>query len=354
MLRFAAAEPDRLLIVRLGSIGDVARVLPMLHGLRLRFPDAEIDWVVQKRAADLLEDHPQLDHVFVVPFRRWRKLLTRRAWRLRRRMRARGYDLVLDFQGTMKGSLTGFLVGGPAVRVGWTPWHAEEATWLLFHGHRAPPSKRVNRHLRFRCLVDWLEVPDVPGIPPRFDAVEIEAVERFLAGLPDLAGPRIFVFPGTSPAGAHRRWKRVRLTAALEEIRDRTGATLLIGWGPAEEQIAREVAAAVQGAIPIPPTSIKELMILMSRCDAYLGMNTGPMHLAALMGTPVVAVFGDRSDPRIHAPAEHLESRVIADPGARELRVWQRRGLGPFEGPDPGEVVEATLEILARRRHRAT
>ncbi|MDX1579955.1 MAG: glycosyltransferase family 9 protein, partial [Gemmatimonadota bacterium] len=180
-----------------------------------------------------------------------------------------------------------------------------------------------------------------------------ETVERFLTGLPDPASPRIFVFPGTSPAGAHRRWKRGRLTAALEEIRDRAGATLLIGWGPAEEEIARDVAAAVEGAIPIPPTSIKELMILMSRCDAYLGMHTGPMHLAALVGTPVVAVFGDRSDPRIHAPADHLESRVIADPEARELRVWQRWGLGPFEGPEPGEVVEATLETLERGERRA-
>jgi len=60
MLRFAPSEPRRILIVRLGSIGDVARVLPMLHGLCLRFPDAEIDWVVQSRAADLLAGHPQL------------------------------------------------------------------------------------------------------------------------------------------------------------------------------------------------------------------------------------------------------------------------------------------------------
>lgn len=353
MLRFARAEPNRILIVRLGSIGDVARVLPMLHGLRLRFPDAEIDWVVQKRAVDLLEGHPHLDHVFVVPFRRWQKLLSGEAWCLRRRMRARDYDLVLDFQGTLKGALAGFLAGGRAVRVGWTPWHAEEATWLLSHGHRAPRSKRVNRHARFRCLVDWLDVPDVPGVPPDFEDAEIETVERFLAGLPDRRGPRIFVFPGTSPPGRHRRWKLERLMCALELIGDQARATLLIGWGPAEEEIAREVAAGVKGTVLIPPTTIKELMILMSRCDLYLGMHTGPMHLAALMGTPVVAVFGDRSDPRIHAPADHLESRVIAHPEARQLSAWQRRGLGPFEGPEPEEVAEATLEMLVRGKRTA-
>jgi len=348
MLRFAPSEPRRILIVRLGSIGDVARVLPMLHGLCLRFPDAEIDWVVQSRAADLLAGHPQLDHVFVVPFRRWRELLTPAAWRLRRRMRARDYDLVLDFQGTMKGSLTGFLAGGRAVRVGWTPWHAEEATWMLFHGHRAPPSKRVNRHLRFRCLVEWLDVPDVPGVPPRFDRADFETVDRFLADLEEGSGPRVFVFPGTSRLGRYRRWKVARLVRSLEEIRERTGATLLIGWGPAEEEIARRVASQVAGSTLIPSTSIRELMVLISRCDLYFGMHTGPMHLAALMGTPVVAVFGDRSDPRVHAPADHLVSRVIAAPDARDLRVWQRWGMGPFEGPEPDEVADAVIEMLGR------
>lgn len=348
MLRFAPSEPRRILIVRLGSIGDVARVLPMLHGLRLRFPDAEIDWVVQARAADLLEGHPQLDHVFVVPFRRWRELLTPAAWRLRRRIRARDYDLVLDFQGTMKGSLTGFLAGGRAVRVGWTPWHAEEATWMLFHGHRAPPSKRVNRHLRFRCLVDWLDAPDVPGVPPRFEAPDVETVDRFLDDLDEDGSPRVFVFPGTSEQGRYRRWKADRLVSALEQVRTRTGATLLIGWGPAEEAFAHRIAAEVEDSVLIPPTTIRELMVLISRCDLYFGMHTGPMHLAALVGTPVVAVFGDRSDPRVHAPADHLVSRVIADPGTRELRVWHRWGLGPFEGPEPEEVADAVVEMLGR------
>lgn len=354
MLREMPTEPRRILVVRMGSIGDVARVLPMLAGLRERFPDAAIDWVVQRRVGDLLVGHRQIDRVFVVPFRRWWEVLSREGLELTRRMRARDYDLVLDFQGSMKGTFAGWLAGKRAVRVGWSPGHAEEGSWLLHHGHRSPPGRRVNRHLRFRCLVDWLDVPDLPGIPPPFGENDVAPVERFVSGIAGHPRPWVLVYPGTSPPGRHRRWKRERLAAATREIRDRTGGTMLVGWGPAEEELAREFAAGIEGAILIPPTTIRGLMALLERCDLFLGMNTGPMHLAALVGTPVLAVFGDRSDPRIHAPAEHLESRVIASPGARELRTWERRGLEPFEGPAPDEVAEAAVELLGKTRERTT
>lgn len=350
MLRETPADPRRILVVRLGSLGDVARVLPILAGLRARFPDAAIDWVVQRRAADLLEGHPQLDRVFVVPFRRWRDVLSREGRALRRRMRERGYDLVLDFQGSMKGTFAALAAGGRAARVGWSPGHAEEGTWLLLHGHRTPPGHRVNRHLRFRCLVDWLGVPDLPPVPPRYEEADRAPVDAFVADAADLPRPWILVFPWTSPAGAHRRWDLGRMAAAARGIRDRAGGTVVVGWGPAEEADARGFAAGIENAVLAPPTSIRGLACLLERFDLYLGVNTGPMHLAALVGTPVLAVFGDRTDPRIHAPLEwRAPVRVIAAEGARELRAWQRRGLGPFEWPEPEAVVEAGVELLAVR-----
>ena len=83
MLRSMPDQPRRILIVRLGALGDVARVLPMLNGLRQRFPAAEIDWVVQAKAADLLTGHPQIDRLWVVPFVRWSEALSRAARELR-------------------------------------------------------------------------------------------------------------------------------------------------------------------------------------------------------------------------------------------------------------------------------
>ncbi|HUP18579.1 MAG TPA: glycosyltransferase family 9 protein [Gemmatimonadota bacterium] len=353
MLRPIPSEPRRILIVRLGSLGDVARVLPALAGLKARFPEADIDWVVQKKAAALLEGHPQLDRVFVVPFRRWREVASRPGRELVRAMRARRYDLVLDFQGSMKGTFAALLGGGRAARVGWVPGHAEEGTWLLFHGHRRPPGHRVNRHLRYRCLVDWLGAPDVPPVLPPFDEGDRAPVDRFLAERADLPRPWVLAYPWTSAPGAHRRWDPARMGRAAEGIAERTGGTVLVGWGPAEEEEARVMAGAVPRAVLAPPTTVRGLAYLLRNCDLFVGMNTGPMHLAALVGTPVLGIFGDRTDPRLHAPLEwHAPVRVIATDGARELRSRERRGLGPFEWPEPEVVVEAAVEMLERRPRR--
>ncbi len=349
MLRPIPAEPRRILIVRLGSLGDVVRVLPMLAGLRERFPDAAIDWVVQKRAAAVLETHPQIDRVFVVPFRRWRGVFSREGRALVRGMRARRYDLALDFQGSMKGTLAALLGGGRAARIGWSPGHAEEGTWLLFHGHRTPPGHRVNRHLRFRCLVEWLGVADRPPVPPDLTDEDRAGVDDFVAGRTDLPRPWTVVWPWTSAAGAHRRWDPDRMERAAAEIVRRSGGTVLIGWGPAEEADARAMAEAVEGAVLAPPTTVRGLIRLMEASDLYVGMNTGPMHLAALAGTPVLGIFGGATDPRLHAPLEWSSPvRVIATPDARELRSRERRGVGSFEWPEPEVVVEAAVEMLGR------
>lgn len=350
MLRPLTDEPRRILIVRLGAIGDVARVLPMVHGLKARFPSAAIDWVVQSKAADLLRGHPHLDRVFVIPFRRWRDALSREALDLRRRMRARDYDLVLDFQGMAKGAVWALVAGGRAVRVGWGPGHVKNFTWLAAHGLRYPPGTDVNRHLRHRVLVDWLGAPDLAGVPPVFESSDREGVDRYLDG--PGAGPRpwILAYPGSSVTGSHKRWEPERLARALTDLRARTGGTILVGWGPAEEDEARALAAAVAGSL-IPPTTLRALTYLLSRCDLFVGMDTGPMHLAGLVGTPVVAVFG-RSDPTVHGPAERLLGRAVAAPDARHWPGRTRRGLPPFTGPGPEAVVEAALAVLAEGRGR--
>lgn len=353
MIRSMPSEPRRILIVRLGAIGDVARVMPMLAGLRRRFPHAEIDWVVQSKAADLLAGHPEIARLWVIPFRSWREAFSRAAWRLRRAMRARGYDLVLDFQGMIKGAVWAVAAGGPGVRVGWGPGHSQNLAWLWYHGLRTPPGRRVNRHLRHRALVDWLGAPDVPATPPPLAVLRGGEVEAFLARIAAEPRPWIVVWPGSSRTGSHKRWQPERLRAAATAIRLRTGGTLLVGWGPAEKEEALALAAGIPGAIPLPATTIPELAIILERADLYVGMDTGPMHVAALLGTPTVGVFG-RSDPEIHGPAPHLPGSAVAGPEAREWKTRARKGLPPFDEPDPAAVVEAALALLADTERTAS
>jgi ADP-heptose:LPS heptosyltransferase len=261
-------------------------------------------------------------------------------------MRARGYELVLDFQGMIKGAVWAVAAGGPGVRVGWGPGHAQNLAWLWYHGVRTPPGRRVNRHLRHRALVDWLGAPDVPAGPLPLPAQDEGPVERFVAELAAEPRPWILAWPGSSRTGSHKRWQPERLREAVRGIRERTGGSVLVGWGPAEEEEARELAAGIPGARRIPPLSLPQLALLLARCDLYVGMDTGPMHVAALLGTPTVGVFG-RSDPEIHGPARHLPARVVAGPDAREWKSRTRKGLAPFVDPDPQAVVEAAVALLA-------
>ncbi|HJU85882.1 MAG TPA: glycosyltransferase family 9 protein, partial [Gemmatimonadota bacterium] len=156
-----------------------------------------------------------------------------------------------------------------------------------------------------------------------------------------------------SRSGSHKRWQPDRLREAATAIRARTGGTLLVGWGPAEREEALALAAEIPGALPIPPATIPELAILLQRADLYVGMDTGPMHVAALLGTPTVGVFG-RSDPVIHGPAAHLPGRAVAGPEAREWKTRSRRGLPPFVDPEPAAVVEAAMGLLAGARSTGT
>ncbi|MFN2383243.1 MAG: glycosyltransferase family 9 protein, partial [Gemmatimonadota bacterium] len=158
--------------------------------------------------------------------------------------------------------------------------------------------------------------------------------------------PWIVAYPGSSRRGSHKRWDPQRLRRALVDLHDRAGGTLLIGWGPAETEKARALAAELPDAVLLPPTTIRELTLLLGASGLYVGMDTGPMHLAVLMGTPAVGVFG-RSDPVIHQPAAHLPGRSVAGPDAREWGSRERRALPPFTEPAPEAVVAAALELLA-------
>ena len=215
---------ERILIIKLGAIGDVARVLPMLAGLRRRFPDAEIDWVVQSKAADLLRGHPGITRLWVVPFHSWRQALTREAWTLSRGMRKRGYDLVLDFQGMIKGAVWALVASGPGVRVGWGPGTPDR----LGCGPRDPEaaSPAGQPPVLTGCWSDLVGMPDLPWVARRdAEAAPLTAFSPRLVG----AATLYRAYPGSSRSGSHKRWGLTPILAVKD--RDRTGTAS--SWSPA-------------------------------------------------------------------------------------------------------------------------
>ncbi len=341
-------EAERVLVIRLGALGDVVRTRFAFDGLRALWPDARLDWLVDDGAAPALDGIVGLRDVLRVPRGALRAREPARSLEriaaLAAELRARRYDVALDFHGMAKSALLARASRAP-VRAGYGPGVAREGAWWLYT-HRVPlPPGRRSRFERNAALVRFLG-GDVPaGAPPLTLAPEAEDA---LASAP--AG-RFAIHPGTSASTLYKRWEPERFAAVARELHARTGRESWITWGPVrgERETAEEVAALAPRAAALAPATptVHHVLALYRRSALYVGPDSGPMHLASLAGLPVVALFGP-TDPVENAPYPGLPSRVLLhDVGCNPCREGcpARSCMGALE---PGEVVEAALALVAR------
>jgi len=323
-----------ILLVRLGAVGDVIRALPALELLRRTFPDATVDWLVEERCADVLQDHPDLRQV--VTFRR--KALVRAASRLqlltsyrelRRTLMRLGearYHTVVDLQGTLKSALLSRATGCP-VRIGLAAGYSKEAAHRFYSRSVDPGPERISRVERNFQLLGPLGVDSGAQPPPRARLVLSEGHRAWAAGvLASLAPadrPRVLLYPGTSQRQAYKRWPADRFGLLAGRLHD-DGMQVLIAGGPGEEGLIR--AACEATSTPpgvVPPSDLRQLAAVLEGVDLFVGGDTGPMHLAWAAGTRVLALFG-ATDPVVNAPydAHQRGHRVLyAGPESRPYRV---------------------------------
>jgi lipopolysaccharide heptosyltransferase I len=323
------AGAERVLLVRLSAIGDVLQCLHALADLKAARPDLPVHWVVEERCASVLEGHPALAGVVV--FRR-RDLAhdLRRPWlwpralgrilALRRALRAAAPTVAVDLQGNLKGALLARLSGAPR-RIGLAAGQGgkEKAHWLATETVTLPPPP-VHRADRARALLAPLGLRPGAGRPA---VAGVEAAggwaEQRLREAGVGSGAFAVLHPGVSGFGSFKRWPPARWAALAKELRARHGLPVLLTAGPGEEAVAGEVAALSEGAArPAPATdSLARLGALLSRANLVVGADTGPVHLAALLGVPTVALFGPK-DPAVYAPR-----------GPRARVVWKRIWCSP-------------------------
>jgi lipopolysaccharide heptosyltransferase I len=324
------ADPARrILIVRLSALGDVVHALPLLDALRRARPDAHIAWLVEEAAASLLEGHPQLDDVVVVPRReiverlRQGRLLAALASlrRLLRGLRAARYDLTIDAQCNLRSSLLARATGARH-RIGFAPPFTKEgAHWWSTERVSVPegPQLKVVRDLELlRPLgIDTSQARPQVAIPPA-------AREKARGFLAEHGGAGLVALhPGVSGFGAFKRWDPERFGGVARMLRQREGVRSVVTWGPGERALAEQVVAASDGAAEVAPAtdSLLELAALYEVCDAVVGCDTGPVHLAAALGVPVVALFGPK-DPEVYAPFD-------ARTGRASRTVWKHVHCSP-------------------------
>jgi lipopolysaccharide heptosyltransferase I len=288
----------RILIVKLGSIGDIVHTLPSLAAIRKAMPGAEISWVVEHRASEILRDNPILDRLIEVDTKALRRGLvsgeTLRAPRQQlRQLRASAFDLALDFQGLLKSASIARLSGARRI-FGFTKDSLREPASRLLLSKSIPTSK--NSHVIRKNLTlarDALHIP----IPESADDFEfpIATMAEHQAEARDAEFLTGGGFAILNPGGGWptKLWSVERFGRLADELWSHHGLPSLVTYGPGEAELAETVLkASSSGRVHAVSLSLKGFYELAKRAQVYVGGDTGPTHLAISAGTPVVGLFG--------------------------------------------------------------
>ena len=299
----------RIAIVKLSALGDVIHALPVARALRAAMPDAHLTWVVEAREYAILRDHPDLDSVVPVDTRLWRRLIWRpegarqvlgKVGRLQARIRRAAFDVAIDLQGLMKSGLLTAYTSAP-VRIGFSAARCRERLNVLFTNRRVTPPAAA-RHVveQYLSLLAPLGI-SAPSpqfiIPVPSDADR--RMEEWLVKEGIKRGDRLVAInPGAGKP--EKRWSVSSFHALADRLATEAAARILVLWGPDESHMAREIALGLPGSSVFlaPPTDLGELTALLRRCRLMIANDTGPLHLAAALGTPSLGLFGPTSAVR--------------------------------------------------------
>lgn len=296
------SAPENILIVKLSAIGDVIHTLPALNAIRRRYPRARITWLVEEAAAGLIEGHPAIDRVLVSRRKRWFKGLsgpqraryTRRVIAFLRELRDTHYDMILDFQASLKGGLLIALARGRR-KIGFGQGLEHQEHSYLFLNETVPAID-----MEIHALTRGLILLEKVGIP----------VDRIEYRLPVSDRDRGDIQQMLADAGVDHRarlvainpvaqwetklWDNLKFAGLADLLIERYDVTVVFSGGPADRPTVDAITAAMRHTALnfTGRTSLIGLAALYERAACLVSTDTGPMHLGAAVGIPVVALFG--------------------------------------------------------------
>ncbi len=295
-------EFQRILLIKPSSLGDVIHALPVLHGLRTRYPQAHIAWLISRSFAPIIARHPELDELIVFDRNQFARLgrspgATRAFFTFVRALRRRRFDLVVDLQGLFRSGFFARATGAP-VRLGLR--EARELAWLAYT-HRIPRGgPDVHAVERNYAVARWLGFEDVPvtmnlAISPaeRADARTLLADAGVPAGRPFVA-----ILPGAR--WETKRWLPQRFAALVEWVASESGVEAVLMGGPDERDACTQIMALATGwaANLAGQTSLRQLAAVIAEAAVVVCHDSGPMHIAAALQRPMVAISGPTNPSR--------------------------------------------------------
>ena len=310
----------RILIVKLSSIGDVVHALPAAALIRRGLPDAHITWVVERRAGEILKDSPAIDEMVEIDTRAWRAQMLSaatldevraRLGHLRGQQGANGggtgIDIAIDFQGLLKSGLVA-KVSGAARRIGFETGELREKASRFFLTEQVVTARfrhviDKNLALARRAITHATTDSGVnsTGSNNRYEfpiTVSSED-ERYVEMVISERGGGRFAIINPGGGWPTKLWSAEAFGQVADSLQNRHGLVTFITYGPGEEGLAQTVADGSRSGAAVPLAStLKQFVALARRADLFIGGDTGPLHLAAASGTPIVGIYGPTSPER--------------------------------------------------------
>jgi heptosyltransferase I len=354
---------ERLLIVRVSAMGDVIHTLPAVDALRQAFPRTFIGWLIEERWAELLCApgaprrgprsllRPLVDEVHTMRLKAWAKSpfsisTLQRAATVWNDVRGARYDAAVDLQGAIRSAVLARLSGARVVYGAAEPRESPASLWytrkVVARGrHVVEQNLSVAEALvGHKAAMKSMALPcDLPK--------DLQAEQRIARRLAELGVGEFAILNPGAGWGA-KRWPAERYGEVARKLADQ-GVRSILNYGPGEEELTRRAEAASGGASEAMSCSISELIALTRRARIFIGGDTGPLHLAAALRVPVVAIFGP-TDPARNGPygTRSIVLRSAGSATSHARRAEPDEGLLAI-GSD--EVIAAARELIGGHSH---
>lgn len=350
----------RLLVVRLGAMGDILHALPGVTALRMAHPEWRIDWVVDPRWQALLsagnreqgignseqrsggrnQERPLVDRIYFAPAKEWgRRPLAAKTFReireLRRALRAGGYDAALDLQGAVRSAMIARLARCGRV-IGEAEPREPVARWLFNERVRTHGAHVIEQDVELASAVAGDKLEPVKPLLPVDEEAELWCA-KVLTG----KTPAVLMNPGAG-WGA-KRWPPERYASVARGLVDR-GLEVVVNSGPGEEPLAQVIVQETKGAARLLMPSLARLIALTRRVALCIAGDSGPLHLACALGRPVVGIYGP-TDPTRNGPFG-TRARVLRSPMSRRDHSRKSEPEAGLLTIEPEEVLQAADELL--------
>jgi lipopolysaccharide heptosyltransferase I len=346
---------QKVLIIKPSSLGDVIHTFPIVTAMAEQIPGVTIDWVVRPEYADLVSAHPVVREVLLFDRKKWssfgrlfKTLLE--VWHLGRSLRSERYDAALDLQGLFRSGLMTYVSGAP-LRMGFA--NAREHAPLFYNRKISVPQERMHAIDRYLLFLNELGLQQRE---PQYGLLVPAASERKIARILEeekIESGKPLVVLNPSTRWETKKWFVERFAALADRLADKLKACVIAVGGPSEREETPKIQSRMHSRLIdlAGRTSLLELAALLRRADLMVTCDSGPMHLAAAVETPVVALFGPTDPVRTgpFGPGHRVIQKGLECAGCLE-RTCPDNGRACMEAISVEEVFEAVSGLLSEKQ----